>query len=82
MILYRDHRSTLEESMETVQVFESEDEMLEYLRCKVLRNYGLAMFSRVLNVEITIDPDEHADDRALIPVELCEHIVSICEEVV
>jgi hypothetical protein len=63
MILYRDHRSTLEESMETVKVFESEDEMLEYLRNKVLRDYGLVMFSRVLNVEITIGPEEYTDDR-------------------
>ena len=43
MVLYREHRNTLEESMETVKVFEGEDEMLEYLRCKVLRGYGLAI---------------------------------------
>lgn len=63
MILYRDHRSTLEESMKTIKVFESGDKMLEYLRNKVLRDYGLAMFSRVLSVEVTIDPKEYTDDR-------------------
>jgi hypothetical protein len=74
MTLYRDHRSTLEESMETVKVFESEDEMLEYLRNKVLRDYGLAMFSRVLNVEITIGPEEYTDDR--IGWDRCHYVCS------
>ena len=72
MVLYRGHRSTLEESMKTVKVFESEDGMLEYLRNKILRYYGLAMFSRVLNVRITIDPEEYTDDR--IGWDRCHHV--------
>ena len=63
MILYRDHRSTLADSMKTLKTFDSEDELLNYLRHRILSDYGLIMFSRVLNVKVTIKPEEYAGDR-------------------
>lgn len=63
MILYRDHRSMLADSMKTLKEFDSEEELLNYLRHRVLSDYGLIMFSRVLNVKVTIEPEEYTDDR-------------------
>lgn len=63
MILCRDHRSTLADSMKTLKTFETEGELLNHLRRRVFGDYGLTMFSRVLNVKVTIEPEEYAGDR-------------------
>ena len=63
MILYRDYRSTLADSMKTLKEFDSEGELLNYLRHRILSDYGVIMFSRVLNVNVTIEPEEYAGDR-------------------
>ena len=57
------HRSTLADSMKTLKEFDSEEELFNYLRHRVLSDYGLIMFSHVLNVKVTIKPEEYAGDR-------------------
>ena len=48
---------------ENAKEFDSEDELLNYLRHRILSDYGLIMFFRVLNVKVTIEPEEYAGDR-------------------
>jgi hypothetical protein len=41
----------------------NEGDLLNYLRHRFLSDYGFIMFSRVLNVKVTIEPEEYAGDR-------------------
>jgi len=56
MILYRDHRSTLADSMKTLKTFETENDLLEYVHSKWKGIYGIT-------AKVTIEPEEYAGDR-------------------